>query len=71
MKSYVGNPNSLADCILFVLFNPEKAKLMRERALKKVIACYNWDIIADETINLYNDVLGEAEDVDWKIIDVK
>ena len=30
-----------------------------------------WDIIADETINLYNDVLGEAEDVDWKIIDVK
>ena len=35
MKSYTGNANSLADSILEILHNPEKAEKMKENALKK------------------------------------
>ena len=63
MKSYTGNPNSLADSIMEILFNPDKAEKMKEKALEKVRQIYNWDIIAKSTIKVYNEVIAESKKV--------
>ncbi|NSW91513.1 MAG: glycosyltransferase family 4 protein [Firmicutes bacterium] len=57
MKSYAGNSNSLADSILEVLFNPEKAEEMKKKAMKKVHLMYNWDIITSQTLDVYKEVV--------------
>ena len=38
MKSYAGNPNSLADSILALLFNPELCKTASKNAKEKLKA---------------------------------
>jgi len=57
MKSYAGNPNSLADSILEILYNPGKAEKMKEKALEKVQLLYNWDVIAKQTLDVYKEVV--------------
>ncbi|MCX7841586.1 MAG: glycosyltransferase family 4 protein [Clostridia bacterium] len=66
MKSYTGNANSLADSILEILHNPQKAEEMKRRAMEKVCSCYNWDTIAEQTLAVYNEVLLESGRDDWK-----
>lgn len=56
MKSYVGDSNSLADCVIEILLNPEKGKTMKKRALKEVLTMYNWDVISEHTLDLYKEV---------------
>jgi glycogen(starch) synthase len=58
MKAYAGNSNSLADCILELLFNPEKAVSIRRKALSKVHKQYNWDTIAQQTASVYRQILS-------------
>ncbi|HHW30821.1 MAG TPA: glycosyltransferase family 4 protein [Clostridiaceae bacterium] len=65
MTAYVGNSNSLADCILELLFNPEKAESIRKSALTKVYSSYNWDIIAKHTMDVYHQVLSEKNKSSW------
>ena len=57
MKAYTGNSNSLADCILTILFNHELAEKMKDNAKKKVHSIYNWDIISKQTLEVYKEVV--------------
>jgi len=57
MKAYTGNANSLADCIVEILYNPGLADKIKANALKKVQALYNWDKISKETLQVYKEVL--------------
>jgi len=65
MKSYTGNANSLADSILEILFNPEKAEQMKKRALEKVHSIYNWDVITKRTLEVYQGIIDESRRVEW------
>lgn len=58
MKAYTGNAQSLADCILALLFNPDLAENVKANALKKVYSMYNWEKISDETLDTYNEVIA-------------
>jgi glycogen synthase len=71
MKAYTGNADSLADSVLEILFNPDKANEMKNRAFEKVKTMYNWDIISQQTLDVYNEVLSESEKSDWKTPEIK
>lgn len=53
MKSYAGNPNSLADSILELLLNPELCNKVTKKAKQKVKDQYNWAKIAQDTYFTY------------------
>lgn len=65
MKSYTGNANSLADSILEILHNPEKAEKMKKKALEKVNSIYNWDAVTEKTLGVYKAILDESKHVQW------
>ena len=65
MKCYTGNANSLADCILELLFNPGKAEEMKKRALDKVDKIYNWEAISGQTLEVYTKVAEEGRKAEW------
>lgn len=69
MKCYTGNANSLADSILYLLHNSDKAKEISKRAYDKVCIKYNWDIISDKTMQVYTKVIEQAKD--WHPVDLK
>ena len=50
MKSYAGNPNSLADSILELLFNPQLCESIAKKAKAKVKNEYSWTKIAQKAI---------------------
>jgi len=60
MKAYTGNANSLADCIVEILYNPVLADKMKANALKKVQALYNWEKISKETLHVYKEVIQQT-----------
>lgn len=66
MKAYTGNANSLADSILAILFNPEKAEKMKKNALDKVDRLYNWNMISNQTLNIYKEVIAASQKSNWK-----
>ena len=53
MKSYAGNPNSLADSILQLLLNPELCDKITKKAKQKVKNEFNWGKIAQDTYFTY------------------
>ena len=57
IKAYTGNANSLADCIIEILYNSDLSEKMKANAIKKVHDIYNWDIISDQTLELYKEVI--------------
>jgi len=65
LKAYVGDANSLAQNILWVLGNPDQARLMQERAYRKVRTEYNWQEIAGRTRRVYDEVLDDWKRVRW------
>lgn len=71
MKSYAGNPNSLADSILEILHSPEKAEGIKKKALEKVNNTYNWNIISDQTMAVYKEILADCKRNKWKAPSVK
>ncbi|MCX7747237.1 MAG: glycosyltransferase family 4 protein [Clostridia bacterium] len=71
MKAYSGNANSLADCILDLLYNPVKAEEMKKRALEKVNRVYNWNIISKQTMDVYNEVVNDCKKSSWRTPDIK
>ena len=60
MKSYAGNPNSLADSILELLFNPELCDNIVKRAKLKVKNEYNWAKIAQDTHFTYQKAICQT-----------
>lgn len=72
MKAYTGNSNSLADCVLELLYNSdEKNAEIRRNATQKVHDLYNWDKIADQTYNVYKEVVEEAKTINWENTELK
>ncbi len=53
LKSYAGNPNSLADSILELLLNPELCDKVTKKAKQKVKSEYTWTKIAQDTYFTY------------------
>lgn len=52
-----GDASSLAAHVVRMLKNGRMAQTMSERAWNKVIASYNWERIAEQTINTYSKIL--------------
>jgi glycogen(starch) synthase len=71
MKAYTGNANSLGDCILELLFNTEKAEDMSRKALEKVRRIYNWDIISEQTMQVYREIEEDCKRSGWRIPNLK
>ena len=60
MKSYAGNPNSIADSILALLFDHQLANNVVKNAKKKVKEEYSWNKIAQETYFTYQKAICET-----------
>ena len=60
MKSYAGNPNSIADSILSLLLNPELCDNITKRAKQKVKNEFNWTKIAQDTHFTYQKAICET-----------
>ncbi len=60
MKSYAGNPNSIADSILELLFNPELCSNVAKAAKAKVKSQYNWNKIAQDTHFIYQKAICQT-----------
>ena len=60
MKSYAGNPNSLADSILELLYNPALAENVVKKAKAKVKNEYNWAKIAQDTHFIYQKAICQT-----------
>ena len=60
MKSYAGNPNSLADSILALLLNPELSDRVSKQAKIKVKNEYNWAKIAQDTYFAYEKAICQT-----------
>ena len=60
MKSYCGNPNSIADSILELLYNPELCANIVKKAKQKVKNDYNWAKIAQDTHFTYQKAICET-----------
>lgn len=59
MKTYCGNPNSIADSILELLYNPELCANIVKKAKAKV-KNYNWAKIAQDTHFIYQKAICET-----------
>ena len=60
MKSYCGNPNSIADSILELLYNPELYANVVKKAKAKVKNNFNWAKIAQDTHFTYQKAICET-----------
>ena len=60
MKSYAGNPNSLADSILTLLFDQKLCDTVAKNAKLKVKTEYNWTKIAQDTHLAYQKAICET-----------
>lgn len=67
MKAYAGNPDSLADSILEILYNPDKAEVMKTKAMDKLRRQYDWSRISEESMKTYQEVLSEGTGVGWGV----
>ncbi len=66
LKCYPGNPNSLADNILRLLYDPELAERLAERAYRNLRQQYTWEEIAHKTREVYEEVYDDYEASAWK-----
>ena len=60
MKAYCGNPNSLADSILELLFDHKLCSDITKRAKNKVRNEYNWSKIAQDTHFTYQKAICQS-----------
>ena len=60
MKSYAGNPNSIADSILSLLYNPQLSQEVVKKAKNMVKSEYNWAKIAQDTHFTYQKAICQT-----------
>ena len=60
MKSYAGNPNSIADSILALLYDHQLADNISKNARAKVKNIYNWNKIAQDTHFIYQKAICQT-----------
>ncbi|HEY9714315.1 MAG TPA: glycosyltransferase family 4 protein, partial [Chroococcales cyanobacterium] len=61
VTTYAGDARSLAWGLLEVMRNPEIAARLKSVAYDKVRHIYNWKVIAQRTLEVYEKVLAEAQ----------
>ncbi|MGE5557132.1 MAG: glycosyltransferase family 4 protein [Bacillota bacterium] len=66
LKSYAGDPRSLADNIVWALEHPGEMTKMAQKARREVKTIYNWDNISSRTLAVYQQVTQEYQKSDWK-----
>ncbi|HHU51328.1 MAG TPA: glycosyltransferase family 4 protein [Firmicutes bacterium] len=66
LKAFSNSPDSLADNIIWMITHPGQAQEMKRQAWSEVETVYSWDKIAEETINVYEEVRAEYENSDWR-----
>jgi glycosyltransferase involved in cell wall biosynthesis len=66
--TYAGNPNSLADGILGLLHQSERARGMADAAYNRLFEAFNWDKLAAQTLDVYNRVWSEYLASDWAAV---
>ncbi|MBA4292645.1 hypothetical protein C0431_06700 [bacterium] len=59
LTHWAGNPESLAWAILHALRNPEKTEAFKKAANKRLDTEFDWGLIADQTIAVYDRVWNE------------
>ena len=57
---------SIARAIIKVLQDPASANSLRERAYGRVISLYRWDRIAESTHSVYERIIRESNEGNWK-----
>ncbi len=65
LMAYANDSHSLAQNILAVLHNPDLASRLRENAYRRVLADFNWRIIARRTIDVYREVWQAHRNSPW------
>ncbi len=60
MKSYAGNPNSIADSVLALLYDHRLADSISKNAKAKVKTMYNWNKIAQDTHFIYQKAICQT-----------
>lgn len=71
--SFAGDPSSLAWAILRVLRDPQRAADLKKNAKSRLPESFDWNLIADQTIEVYDRVWAEfldsywAEDTVWPV----
>jgi glycosyltransferase involved in cell wall biosynthesis len=63
--TWANNSDSLAWGILRVLHNPRMAREMADRAVERVKTVFNWDVIADQTHQVYRRIYAEYRASTW------
>lgn len=65
--SYANDPESLAWAILKVFADPLRADFLAKNAKNRLKAEFDWDLIADQTIAVYDRVWSEFLDSYWAV----
>jgi len=65
VKVYPGNVESVAWGIVHTLSDPAAARKRAARAYRMVKKEYNWDYIAEKTIEVYRRIIAERKKVNW------
>ncbi len=60
MKSYAGNPNSIADSVLALLYDHQLAANVSKAAKQVVKEQYNWNKIAQDTYFVYEKAICQT-----------
>ncbi len=60
MKTYAGNPNSIADTVLTLLYDHRLADNVSKNAKAKVKSKYNWNKIAQDTHFVYQKAICQT-----------
>ncbi len=63
--TYANNPDSLAWGILEILKNPDRAKRLIDNAYKSLAIRFRWDKLAQQTLAVYHQTIGERSQVHW------
>ncbi|MBE0465694.1 MAG: glycosyltransferase family 4 protein [Candidatus Desulforudis sp.] len=65
LKVPPGDSRALADSIMAVLREPTGAKMLQERAFRKIREQYDWQKVARQTIQVYREVWNERQAAAW------
>ncbi len=65
LKVPPGDSRALADSILSVLYDPARAKMMQERAFRKIRKQYDWQKVARDTVRIYREVWNARQAAPW------
>jgi glycogen(starch) synthase len=68
LKAYRDNPVSLADNILWALQHPEHTVAMKEQARADIDQIYNWQRIALQTLDVYEEIINEYRSSEWNTV---